>query len=169
MVLVNLRRGETPASADLAARHVSFSLLQTGLEMFTVASTLIGKCQPFGITGSQQVVHSMTQLDVDALSIWHDRRFTDNLASPETGIIFFGGSWLEEEIFIAALQAAERGYDVRLLSDVIAARVEADRSLVFDRLALHGILGTTVRQTLLEWAVYMHDPLLMQKVQQLLS
>ncbi|MBT1516386.1 hypothetical protein KIP88_38745, partial [Bradyrhizobium sp. SRL28] len=80
-----------------------------------------------------------------------------------------GGSWLEEDIFIAALQAAERGYDVRLLSDLIATRVDADRSLALDRLALHGILATTVRQTLLEWAVYLHDPLLMQKVQQLLS
>ncbi|XIA67619.1 hypothetical protein ACFIOY_19755 [Bradyrhizobium sp. TZ2] len=169
MVLINLRRGETPASAGLAARHNSFSLLQTGLEMFTVASTLIGECQPSGIKGGQQLVDSMTQLDLDALSIWHDRRFTDNLASPETGIIFFGGSWFEEEIFIAALQAAERGYDVRLLSDVTAARVEADRSLVFNRLALHGILATTVRQTLLEWAVCLHDPLLTKKVQQLLS
>ncbi|XIA61990.1 hypothetical protein ACFIOY_20025 [Bradyrhizobium sp. TZ2] len=97
--------------------------------------------------------------DVDAFSIWHDRRFTDNLASPEGGIIFLGGSWLEEEILIAALQAAERGYDVRLLSDVIAAPTETDRSLVFNRLALHGILATTVRQTLLEWAVHLHDPL----------
>ncbi len=111
----------------------------------------------------------MTQLDVDAFSIWRDQRFTDNLASCETGIIFFAGSWLEEEIFIAALQAAERGYDVRLLSDLIAVRTGADRSLVFDRLALHGILATTLRQTLLEWAVCLHNPLLMQKVQQLLS
>ncbi|MCA6108048.1 hypothetical protein [Bradyrhizobium cenepequi] len=169
VVLINLTRGETPASADLAARHVSFSLLRTGLEMFAVALTLIGECQPFGIKGGQQLVNSMTQLDVDAFSIWQDRRFTDDLASPETGIIFFGGSWLEEEIFIAALQAAERGYDVRLLSDLIAARIDADRSLVFDRLALHGILATTVRQTLLEWAVYLHDPVLTQTVQQLLS
>ncbi len=168
VILINMTRGETPASAGLAPRHVSFSLLQTGLEMFAVASTLIGECQPFGIRG-QQLVHSMTQLDVDALSIWHDRRFTDNLASRETGIIFFGGGWLEEDIFIAALQAAERGYDVRLLSDLIATRVDADRSLALDRMALHGILATTVRQMLLEWAVCLHDPLLTQKVQQLLS
>ncbi|XIA67547.1 hypothetical protein ACFIOY_19275 [Bradyrhizobium sp. TZ2] len=136
--------------------------------MFTVASTLIGERQPFGIKSGHPLEHSMTQLDVDALSIWHDRRFTENLASPETSIIFFGESWLEEEIFIAALQAAERGCDVHLLSDVIAARIETDRSLVFNRLALHGILATTVRQMLLEWAVHLHDPLLTQKVQQLL-
>ncbi|MCA6111298.1 hypothetical protein [Bradyrhizobium cenepequi] len=169
MVLINLSRGETPASADLAARHSSFSLLQTGLEMFAVASIAIGECQPVGIEVRQQLVHAMMQLDVDAISIWQDRRFTDNLASAHTGVILFGGSWLEEEIFIAALQAAERGYDVRLLSDLIAARVDGDRSLVLDRLALHGILPTTVRQMLLEWAVCLDDALLKQKVQQLLS
>ncbi|WOH63675.1 hypothetical protein [Bradyrhizobium sp. BWA-3-5] len=169
MVLINPSRGEKPTSAGLAARHSSFSLLQAGLEMFAVASTVIGECQPIGIDIRQQLVHSMTQLDIDALSIWRDSRFTDNLASAQTGIIFYGGGWLEEEIFIAALQAAQRGYDVRLLSDLIAARVDADRSLVLDRLALHGILPTTVRQTLLEWAVCMDDALLKQKVQQLLS
>ncbi|WJR75507.1 hypothetical protein [Bradyrhizobium sp. NP1] len=167
--MINLTRGETPASAGLAARQVSLSLLQAGLEIFGVASTLIGECHPFGIEATERDGHSMTQLDGDGISIWHDRRFTDTLASPETGIIFFGGSWLEEEIFIAALQGAQRGYDVRLLSDLIAVRVETDRSLVFDRLALHGILPTTVRQTLLEWAVCLDDPLLRQKVQLLLS
>ncbi|WP_065752834.1 isochorismatase family protein [Bradyrhizobium paxllaeri] len=166
MVLINMTRGKTPDSAGLAPRHVSFSLLQTGLEMFGVASTVIGECQPFEIM--QKLVHSTTQLDVDAVSIWRDPRFTDNLASRETGIIFFGGGWLEEDIFIAALQAVERGYDVRLLSDLIATRVDADRSLALDRMALHGILATTVRQMLLEWAVCLHDPLLTQKVQQLL-
>ncbi|WP_152535819.1 hypothetical protein [Bradyrhizobium sp. Ai1a-2] len=169
MVLINLSRGERLASAGLGARHSSFSLLQTGLEMFAVASIAIGECQPAGIEVRQQLVHSMMHLDVDALSIWQDHRFTDNLASAQTSIIFFAGSWFEEEIFIAALQAAERGYDVRLLSDLIAARVDGDRSLVLDRLALHGILPTTVRQMLLEWAVCLDDALLKQKVQQLLS
>ncbi|KRR06442.1 hypothetical protein CQ12_16560 [Bradyrhizobium jicamae] len=137
--------------------------------MFAVASTVIGECQPVEIDACQELVHSMMQLDVDALSIWRDRRFTDSLASAKTGIIFYGGSWLEEEIFIAALQATERGYDVRLLSDLIAPRVDADRSLVLDRLALHGVLPTTVRQMLLEWAVCLDDALLKQKVQQLLA
>ncbi|WFU14454.1 hypothetical protein [Bradyrhizobium sp. CB3481] len=169
VMLINLSRGETPTSAAVAARHSTFSLLQTGLEMFAVASTVIGECQPNGIDIRQQLTHSMMQLDVDVLSIWRDRRFTDGLASAQTGIIFYAGGWLEEEIFIAALQAVERGYDVRLLSDLIAARVDADRSLVLNRLALHGILPTTVRQMLLEWAVCLDDALLKQKVQQLLS
>ncbi|UPK05890.1 hypothetical protein [Bradyrhizobium sp. 170] len=168
VVLINLSRGKTPISAGLAARHSSFSLLHTGLEMFAVPLTVIGECQPAGIDVRQQLTQPMMQLDVDPLSIWRDRRFTDNLASAQTGIIFYGGSWLEEEIFIAALQTAERGYDVRLLSDLTAARVDRDRSLVLNRLALHGILPTTVRQMLLEWAVCLDDALLKQKVQQLL-
>ena len=70
---------------------------------------------------------------------------------------------------IAALEGARLGYDVRVLADLTVARVEADRSLVLDRLALHGVLATTVRQTLLEWAICLDDPILKQRVLQLLS
>ena len=167
VILINPTRGDLWAAADLAARHIGLSLLQAGVEMFGVPSAIVGNYSPFNSRGIAQLVQSMTQLDVDALSIWQDRRFTDSLISSETGIILFGGAWLEEEIFIAAIQGAERGYDVRVMSDLAQARVNTDRSLVFDRLALHGILATTVRQTLLEWAVSRDDPLLKQKVQQL--
>jgi hypothetical protein len=163
VVLINLTRDERAVSAGLPARHVDLSLLDAGLEIFSVALNVVGN------RDSGKVVRSVTELGIDALSIWQDPRFTESLASPDTGIIYFGGSWLEEEIFIAAVQGAERGYDVRLLSDLVAARVEADRSLIFNRLALHGILATTVRQTLLEWAVCLADPVLKQKVRQLLS
>jgi hypothetical protein len=170
VVLVNRTCGETPAlSAPLAARRAGLSLLRAGLELFAVPSTVVGECEPFGSRATEQPVRSMIQLDVDVLSIWQDRRFADSLVSSETRIIFLGGGWLEEEIFIAALQGAERGYDVRVVSDVVVARVESDRPLVFDRLALHGIVATTVRQTLLEWVVSLNDPLLKKKVQQLLS
>jgi nicotinamidase-related amidase len=134
--------------------------------MFAIPSILVGEREPF-LTGGEEP--AVVQLDVDVLSIWQDQSFADALASSETRILFLGGGWLEEEIFIAALQGAQRGYDVRLLSDAVVARVEADRPLVFDRLALHGILATTVRQMLLEWAVCLNDPILKKKVQQLLS
>jgi Isochorismatase family len=170
VVLINRTCGGTPAlSASLAACRAGLSLLRTGLEMFAIPSTLVGACEPFCNGDTEQPVRSMVQLDVDVLSIWQDQQFADVLASSETRILFLGGGWLEEEIFIAALQGAQRGYDVRLLSDAVVARVEADRPLVFDRLALHGILATTVRQTLLEWAVCLNDPLLKKKVQRLLS
>ena len=170
VVLINRTCGETPSpSGSLAACSAAFSLLRTGLETFAVPLTVVGECEALRDGVPEQLAPLMTQLDVDVLCIWQDRRFTDALASSETRIIFLGGGWLEEELFIVALQGAHRGYDVRLLSDTVVARVEADRPLVFHRLALHGILATTVRQTLLEWAVCRDDPLLKKKVQQLLS
>jgi nicotinamidase-related amidase len=87
-----------------------------------------------------------------------------SLAASNVGVIFLGGAWLEEEVFIAALEGVRFGYDVRVLADLSAARVETDRSLVLDRLALHGVLATTVRQTLLEWAVCLDDPILKQQL-----
>ncbi|MBO4225299.1 hypothetical protein [Bradyrhizobium neotropicale] len=169
MVLINLTRGETPASGGLAARHTGLSLLQAGLDLFALAPIIVDQCQPFGLGVIEQFMNATIQLESDALSIWGDRRFIDTLGSSDAEIIFLGGSWLEEEISIVALQAAERGYDVRLLSDLIQSRSAADRSLVFDRLSVHGVLATTVRQTLLEWAVCLDDPLLKQRVRELLS
>jgi hypothetical protein len=58
---------------------------------------------------------------------------------------------------------------VRLLADLSIARIETDRTLVLDRLALHGVPAVTVRQALLEWATSLEDPILKQKVQQLLA
>jgi nicotinamidase-related amidase len=101
--------------------------------------------------------------------LWCDQQFTASLLALNVGVVFLAGAWLEEEIFIAALEGVRLGYDVRVLADLTAARVETDRSLVLDRLALHGVLATTVRQTLLEWAVCLDDPILKQRVRQLLS
>jgi hypothetical protein len=61
-------------------------------------------------------------------------------------VIFRGGAFLEEIVFIAALEGVRLGYDVRLLADLSMARREAERAPVFDRLALHGVLTTTVPQ-----------------------
>jgi hypothetical protein len=108
-------------------------------------------------------------LDLDGLSLWNDLQFTNSLAASDVGVIFLGGAWLEEEVFITALEGAKLGYDVRLLADLSIARLEGDRPLVFDRLALHGVLTMTVRQALLEWAVCLDDPALKLRVRQLLS
>ncbi|MEH2484132.1 hypothetical protein [Bradyrhizobium sp. AZCC 2230] len=70
---------------------------------------------------------------------------------------------------IAALGGAKRGYDVRVFSDVTVARREADRSLVLDRLAHHGVLATTIGQALLEWSVSLDDPAVSARIQQLLA
>jgi hypothetical protein len=60
-------------------------------------------------------------------------------------------------------------HDVRLFTDPSIARLEAERSLVVDRLAFHGVLITTFRQVSLEWAVCLDDASLRQSVWLLLS
>jgi hypothetical protein len=168
VLLTNLARGEAPASAGLSARYPGLYLLLAGLELFDISPIVVGESQPIETAASGKLSCSITVLDCDAMSVWRDRRFAESLGSSGT-IIFLGGSWLEEDIFIVALQGAERGYEVRLLSDVVLPRIEEDKPFVFDRLSAHGILTATVRQTLLEWAVCLDDPLLTQKVQQLFS
>jgi nicotinamidase-related amidase len=117
----------------------------------------------------QAITCSIVALDVDGLSLWRDRPFTESLSASDVGVVFLGGAWLEEEVFIAALEGVRFGYDVRVLADLSVARVESDRSLVLNRLALHGVLATTVRQTLLEWTVCLDDPIVKLRVRQLLS
>ena len=72
---------------------------------------------------------------------------------PETQVLYLGGAWLEEEVLIAALSAAGIGYDTRVFTDVSVLRSLLDRTPALDRLALHGILTTTVRQTVMEWSL----------------
>lgn len=108
-------------------------------------------------------------LEGDGLSLWQEERFTAQLSASGVGVVFLGGAWLEEDVFIAALEAVRLGYDVRLLADLAIARRRADRALVLDRLALHGVLPTTIRQAFLEWAASLDDPVRKQRVQELLS
>ncbi|TWB89901.1 hypothetical protein FBZ93_11513 [Bradyrhizobium macuxiense] len=68
-----------------------------------------------------------------------------------------------------ALQGAWLGYDVRLLIDLSCQRSEGDEALVIKRLVLHGIIPTTVRQTVLEWSVQIGDRDLRQLVRQFLG
>ncbi|WP_338834497.1 hypothetical protein [Bradyrhizobium septentrionale] len=169
IVLINLTRGEQAnIPAEFAARRrASLALLPGCQGVFGVSQLAIGEYEPD--QSPDGVVHSIVPIDVDGLSLWRDQEFTASLAESNVGVIFLGGAWLEEDVFIAALEGVRLGYDVRVLADLTVARVEADRSLVLDRLALHGVLATTVRQTLLEWAVCLDDPILKQRVLQLLS
>jgi hypothetical protein len=57
---------------------------------------------------------------------------------------------------------------MRLLSDLAFARRETDRQLVVNRLAHHGIVTTTIRQALFEWAVVLDDPAMTHRIRQLL-
>lgn len=169
VVLINLTRGEqTSMPVEFAARRrASLALLPICQEVFGVPQAAIGEYEPNQIPDG--VAHSIVSMNIDGLSFWRDQEFTASLATSNVGVIFLGGAWLEEEVFIAALEGVGLGYDVRVLADLSVARIETDRSLVLDRLALHGVLATTVRQTLLEWAVCLDDPSLKQRVRQLLS
>jgi hypothetical protein len=169
VVLINLTRGERAnVTAEFAARRrASLTLLPFCQEILGVGQTAVGEYKPNQL--AEQVAHSIATLHIDDLSLWRDQRFTDSLVASNVGVIFLGGAWLEEEVFIAALEGVRLGYDVRLLADLSVARLEVDRPIVLDRLALHGVLTTTVRQALLEWAVSLDDPILKQRVRQLLS
>jgi nicotinamidase-related amidase len=169
IVLINLARSEPGgASARWAARwQESRLLLPAARQLFGVAVHSVGECPPADIL--VDLADSVTWLDVDALSLWRDQRFAAPLGMPDIGVIFIGGAWLEEEVLFAALEGVKLGYDVRLLVDLSLARCDSDGPHVLDRLALHGVLPTTIRQTLLEWAVCLDDPILKQRVRQLLS
>jgi hypothetical protein len=167
VVLVNPTRGDTPPTPEGQARAATLSLLQAGALLFGTEVIIVGEVQMSQMP--EQAVRSFRQVNTSGLYFWDDEQFAQALEASTAGAIVLGGAWLEEDIFIGALEAARRGYDVRLLSDLTAPRVQGDRALVLDRLAFHGVLATTVRQLLLEWAVFLNDPLLKQGVRQLLS
>jgi hypothetical protein len=169
LVLINLARGEgggVPAEFG-ARRRESLALLPAALEIFGVGVNAVGEYEPAQLPAA--LAPSITPVDGDGLSLWRNERFTTSLAASNVGVILLGGAFLEEDVFIAALEGVKAGYDVRLLADLSMARREADRALVLNRLALHGVLTMTLRQALLEWAVCLDDTLLKQKVRKLLS
>ena len=169
LVLINLARGEGHGvSSEFGARRrESLALLPAALEIFGVGVHVVGE---FDSTQLPEALAPLIEpMNGDGLSLWRNERFTTSLTGSNAGVIFLGGAFLDEDIFITALEGVKLGYDMRVLADLSLARREADRSLVLDRLALHGVITTTVRQTLLEWAVYLDDPLLKQQVRKLLS
>jgi hypothetical protein len=169
VILINPSRGGPGnVSAEGAARRIeSLSLLAAAHEMFNVPVHAVGEYQPAGLPAESDGF--VTVLDLDGLAPWNSQQFANSLAASGGGVIFLAGAWLEEDVLIAGLEGARLGYDVRLLADLSIARLEADRPLVLNRLALHGVLTMTVRQAMLEWAVCHEDPALKIRVQQLLS
>ena len=96
-------------------------------------------------------------LSGDAVNFWRDEDVTDRLGPPETQAVHIGGAWLEEDILVAALSAVRIGYDTRVLLDVSVARSLFDRASALERLTPHGVLMTTVRQTVIEWSLSAPD------------
>lgn len=169
IVLINPARDD-PATADegfIARRRESLSLLPAASSIFSVAVHVFGEHHR-GV-GSKELGEAISVLDGNGPSLWSDRRFIAELAESGIGVVLLGGAWLEEDVFIAVLEGVRLGYDVRVLADLSVSRIEADRTLVLDRFGIHGVVVTTVRQMLLEWAASLEDHGLRQKVVQLLG
>lgn len=168
LVLLNLTRGGRVADQAIDLRRAeSLALLPVCRDVFGVPQIAIGDYDQSLLT--DQITASIDHLDVDALSLWRDPRLVAELTEAGVGVIFLGGAFLEEEVLIAALEGARCGYDIRLLSDLSMDRHEADRPLVLARLAHYGILATTIRQALLEWAAALGDDAVSQSILGLLS
>lgn len=169
IILLNVtRRAATSAIDAFAGRcRANLSLLSACRAFFAIPQFAIGEYEQTLVP--DEISSSLEHVDIDALSIWRDSRLAERLAHSDVGAIFLGGAFLEEEVLISALQGARLGYDVRLLSDLSIARHESDRALVLARLAHHGILATTLRQALLEWAASKDDRIVSRKIQDLLS
>ncbi len=136
-------------------------------ERFGVATSIAGEHNPDALP--VELRKSATIFETDGLTLWNDPFFQQHLPSANVGVLVLGGAWLEEDVFIAALEGIREGYDIRVLADLTVARFEPDRHLIFDRLGLHGVPATTVRQMLLEWAVCQNAPGMKQRIRQLLS
>lgn len=168
IVVINPVRSEPEGTpANLVARRLeSLALVPDVLETFGMPAFTVGECDPPGMTNRASSLTNL--LETDVVSFWHDAEFA-LMPAGEGNFVFLGGAWLEEDVLIASLEGVRLGYDVRLLTDLCVARVETDRRLALERLALHGVLPTTIRQTMLEWAFCLDDVDLRQRVQRLLA
>ncbi|UPT84607.1 hypothetical protein HAP41_0000030160 [Bradyrhizobium barranii subsp. apii] len=169
VVLLNLARGSVAGGAEAFAIRCfeALALLPICRDLLGAPLIAFGEYQPGSL--SEEVAAAIEHFQSEALSPWRDPAFAAHLADADVGIVFLGGLYLEEDVLIAAIESASRGYEVRLLSDLAFARREADRQIVVDRLAHHGIVTTTVRQTLFEWAMACDDRASTLRIQQLLS
>ncbi|UWU80537.1 isochorismatase family protein [Bradyrhizobium huanghuaihaiense] len=152
---------------EVDAHIENFPLLEAGCRILGVTPLAVGDCKLQTSAARTGQVFQMIPLDGQLL--WKDERFVQRMVQDGFRFLYLAGAWLEEDVLITALEGAARGYDIRLLSDLSAARREAERRPMFDRLVLHGMLVTTVRQTLLEWAVCLGDHGLIGEIRQLLK
>lgn len=153
-------------SGEVEDWRASVSLLEAARKIFGIPLVLAGECgRAFEcIEGAAQ---GLAGPNLDPLGIWGEGVFP--FAAEETGVVFVGGAWLEEDVLLTAIRAASLGYDVRLLTDLSRLRRAVDRQLTIERLAMHGVLTVTLRQALLEWAVFTEDKATMALVRALLA
>ncbi|MBR0906638.1 hypothetical protein [Bradyrhizobium liaoningense] len=169
VALLNPSRGRGKGTTEAFAVHAgeSLSLLPICRDVFGVTPLMAGEY--LANLFSSEIERSVEYIGTDSLSLWRDYEFNERLARSDVSVIFLGGAFLEEEVLIAALEGVKRGYEVRLLADLVLARREPDRPLVLGRLAHHGIVATAMRHVLFEWAMCCGDPSTARRIQQLLS
>lgn len=105
----------------------------------------------------------------DPLNYFSGDDLQTRLGSPQRHCIFLGGVWLDEDVLAAALCTLHEGFDTRILIDLTVARTMYDRSATVYRLNQHGALVTTVRQTLVEWALASDDALVRSELKSILA
>lgn len=152
-------------SEDIEDWRMSASLLEAAREIFGIGLVPLGECGK-ALEHIEGTAQRPAELNLDPLGVWPGG--VCPFAIDETGVIFVGGAWLEEDVLLTAIRAASFGYDVRLLMDLSRPRRPADRWLAIERLAMHGIPTMTLRQALLEWAVFTEDEARMAQVRALL-
>ncbi|HEX7883999.1 MAG TPA: hypothetical protein VF499_14840 [Afipia sp.] len=169
VVLVNPARtlslGATGERASRAAERLE--LLSTCHEWLAVPTFAIGEYDSDAMPSTFGA--GVRHLGGQALDLWSDTQFTSDLEASAGHCIFLGGFWLDEDVLILALEGAWLGYDIRLLLDLSWPRQDGDLFLTIQRLMLHGVIPTNVRQMLLEWTVHTGNRDLRDKVMRLLG
>lgn len=74
------------------------------------------------------------------------------------GRLLIGGAYLEDAVTFASMEALAGGYDVYLLSDLIAVSNKKYARFLWTRLFQAGAVPTTMTQLLLEWAASTTEP-----------
>lgn len=97
-------------------------------------------------------------------SVWAQSPLGVSLASASRTSLLICGYWLDECITFTALNALAEGYDVFLLTDASPPHDMTERYVAMLRLVQAGIVPTTTKQTIREWAVETIDPNLQAKL-----
>lgn len=88
---------------------------------------------------------------------WCDTPLSIELARTNRASLLICGYWLDEAVTFTALNALGEGYDIYLLVDASPSLDMAERHTAILRLVQAGIVPTTTRQALREWATEISD------------
>jgi hypothetical protein len=158
-------RKDRPMDGQTEFDDGAFPILAGGLQIFEIGAIVVG--EPRHLVN--ELGNMAVAIDGDGFSVWKNDHFMSALGAVGANVLFIGGQCLEEEILISAMQTAILGYDVRVLVDLSRAKRESERKPALDRLSQYGVLQSTVRQMLLEWAVALDNPAVSDRIRILLS